>query len=35
LMTLFMDAVSFAHGGCEVRLQKGLNRSPASRTVPE
>ncbi len=35
LMTLFMDAVSFAHGGCEVRLQKGLNRSPGSSTVPE
>jgi serine/threonine-protein kinase RsbW len=27
LMKLIMDAVSFAHGGCEVRLQKGLNRS--------
>jgi serine/threonine-protein kinase RsbW len=35
LMTLFMDAVSFAHGGREVRLQKGLNRSPDSPTVPK
>jgi serine/threonine-protein kinase RsbW len=35
LMKLFMDAVSFAHGGCEVRLQKGLHRSPGSSTVPE
>jgi serine/threonine-protein kinase RsbW len=35
LMQLFMDAVSFAHGGCEVRLQKGLHRSPGSSTVAE
>jgi serine/threonine-protein kinase RsbW len=28
LMKLFMDAVSFEQGGCEVRLQKGLNRNP-------
>jgi serine/threonine-protein kinase RsbW len=35
LMQLFMDAVSFAHGGCEVRLQKGLKRSPSSSIVPE
>ena len=35
LMKLFMDAVSFAHGGCEVRLQKGLNRSPDSPTAPK
>jgi serine/threonine-protein kinase RsbW len=35
LMRLFMDAVSFAQGGCEVRLQKGLNRSPGSSTVAD
>jgi serine/threonine-protein kinase RsbW len=30
LMKLFMDAVSFEQGGCEVRLQKGLNWTPGS-----
>jgi serine/threonine-protein kinase RsbW len=28
LMKMFMDAVSFEQGGCEIRLQKGLNRKP-------
>jgi anti-sigma regulatory factor (Ser/Thr protein kinase) len=35
LMRLFMDAVSFAHGGCEVQLQKGIHKSPGSPTGAE
>ena len=27
-MKMFMDAVSFEQGGCEVRLQQGLNWNP-------
>lgn len=35
LMKMFMDAVSFEQGGCEVRLQKRLNWTPGASAAPE